>query len=90
VFAGSATTLGGQNTNPILNMTINGTSGNITVRNFTYQNGLGESPSLSIATAFSTGTIRVENSLFRGNNATGIDAVVSVTIWASFIFSTTP
>ena len=69
-FTGNETVLDGQNTDPVMNIqTAKNTTGNITVRYFTFQNGAGNPPSLEIIASNSTGAIRVENSLFRGNQS---------------------
>lgn len=67
-FTGNDTELNGQGTDPVMNIQTSGTSGNITVRYFTFLNGLGDPPSLEIVATESTGAIRVEGSLFRGNH----------------------
>jgi len=67
-FTGNETVLDGQNTDPVMNIQTEGTTGNITVRYFIFQNGLGDPAALVLFAAQSTGAIRVENSLFRGNH----------------------
>src|SRR5471032_3588222 len=69
-FTGNETVLDGQNTDPVMTIETAGTSGDITVRYFTFQNGLGTTPSLYVAVDTSTGSIRVENSLFHKNHQT--------------------
>ena len=69
-FSGTDTVLDGQNTDPVMTIETAGTSGDITVRYFTFQNGLGTTPSLYVAVDTSTGSIRVENSLFHKNHQT--------------------
>lgn len=67
-FTGNDTVLDGQNTDPVMSIqTSTNTTGNITVRYFTFQKGLGNPPALAVGAVDSTGAIRVENSLFRGN-----------------------
>src|SRR5450432_4408227 len=67
-FTGNETVLDGQNADPVMSILTGGnnTTGNITLRYFTFQNGLGDPPSLFISTFTSTGAIRVENSLLKG------------------------
>jgi hypothetical protein len=89
-FTGAETVLDGQNTDPVMNIQTTGTSGNITLRYFTFQNGLGNPPSLDIIAFDSTGAIRVENSLFRGNHtktANGTDEnIVEVSGYVGVIY----
>ena len=68
-FTGDETVLDGQNTDPVMNIQTEGTTGNITVRYFTFEKGFGTTSSLYVAADISTGSIRVENSLFRGNQS---------------------
>jgi hypothetical protein len=89
-FTGNETVLDGQNTDQVMDIDTTGTSGNITVRYFTFQNGLGNPPSLDILAADSTGAVRVENSLFRGNHtktANGNDEdIVEVSSYVGVIY----
>src|SRR5450432_2395501 len=79
-FTGNETVLDGQNADPVMSILTGGnnTTGNITLRYFTFQNGLGDPPSLFISTFTSTGAIRVENSLFRGNHVKADNDIVKL------------
>jgi hypothetical protein len=66
-FTGNFSKLDGQVTDAVISLHTGTTTGNVTVRYFTFQNGLGNPPSLDVITFNSTGAIRVENSLFRNN-----------------------
>jgi hypothetical protein len=89
-FTGAETVLDGQNTDPVMNIqTGNNTTGNITVRYFTFQYGMGDPPALLIVAHNSTGAIRVENSLFRGNNIktdNQDDEIVAVASYVGVIY----
>jgi hypothetical protein len=89
-FTGNETVLDGQNTHPIMSIrTGNNTTGNITVRYFTFENGFGVSPALAIGAFNSTGAIRVENSLFRGNRVktdNKDDDIVGVVTYVGIIY----
>jgi hypothetical protein len=82
--------LDGESIDPVLTIATGGTTGDITLRYLTIQNGRGNPPALNITANASTGTVRVTNSLFRGNRVNtnnGIDAdVVEVASYAGGVY----
>ncbi len=88
--SGADVVLDGEDIDPVLMITSSGNSGDVTLRYVTIQNGRGNPPALDIVANASSGTVRVTNSLFRGNRVNadnGIDAnVVEVASYSGDVY----